>query len=134
MLKILFSGLLSTSKKTKTSLTSFNELHYYLDRALAVTNDEEMYESFDILGRWKSQKNSYYVLCNMARDILTLLVSIIASEFAFTTGGRVLTKRKSSIVASTLDVCIYLKDWLDAEKRNQGRANDPEMESSPNDD
>lgn len=32
-----------------------------------------------------------------------------------------------------LEMCAYLNDWLGAEDRNQGLANDPEIENSPED-
>lgn len=84
--------MLSASKTTKTSHTIFNELHYYIDCADAITNEQEKYEEFDILDWWKLHEKTYLVISNIVRYIFTPLVSTEASEYVFSVGGRVLTK------------------------------------------
>ena len=41
---------------------------------------------FDILGWWKSNGSKYPILSRIARDILVILISTIASELAFSIG------------------------------------------------
>ncbi|KAL0378517.1 UNVERIFIED_CONTAM: putative AC transposase [Sesamum radiatum] len=45
---------------------------------------------FDILKWWKANTQRFSILSKMARDTLVILTSNIASEAAFSTGGRVL--------------------------------------------
>lgn len=52
---------------------------------------------FDILQWWKTKSSTYRVLSHLARDVLTISVSTVASESAFSTGGRVLNQFCSSL-------------------------------------
>ena len=53
--------------------------------------------SFDILAWWKNQKDEYPVLSMIARDVLAMQVSTVASESAFSAGGRVVDPYRSSL-------------------------------------
>ena len=53
--------------------------------------------SFDILCWWKLNSERFSILSHMARDILAVLVSTVASEYAFSTSGRVLNDFRSSL-------------------------------------
>lgn len=48
----------------------------------------------------------------MARDILSIHISSVASEFAFRAGGRVLDQFKSSLKSDTVEALICSGDWL----------------------
>ncbi|KAL2901079.1 putative AC transposase [Bienertia sinuspersici] len=45
------------------------------------------YDGFDVLDYWKPQSTSYPALALMARDILAILVTYVASESAFSVGA-----------------------------------------------
>lgn len=64
--------------------------------------------------------------------MLTSSVSTIVLKSAFCIDRRVVMEWRSSIVTNILEMYICLKDCLDADDRNQGRAN--EIENSPNED
>ncbi|GJS03336.1 zinc finger BED domain-containing protein RICESLEEPER 2-like protein [Tanacetum coccineum] len=53
-------------------------------------------EKFDVLGWWKQNSEKFHVLSQVARHVLAMLVSTVASESAFSTGGRVIDKFRSS--------------------------------------
>jgi hypothetical protein len=46
--------------------------------------------TFDVLLWWKTNSSRYQVLSKMARDVLAVLVSTVAFESAFSTGGCIL--------------------------------------------
>lgn len=48
----------------------------------------------------------------MARDILSIPISSVASESAFSAGGRVLDQFRSSLKPETVEVIICTGDWL----------------------
>lgn len=62
-----------------------SELDEYLEASKAPLVDD-----FDILNWWKTNGGTYPVLQQIARDIFSIPVSIVPSEAAFSTSGRVL--------------------------------------------
>ncbi|KAL2245684.1 UNVERIFIED_CONTAM: putative AC transposase, partial [Sesamum indicum] len=48
----------------------------------------------------------------MARDILIVLVLTVASEAAFSTGGRVLDAFRSSLSPKIVQAIICAQDWI----------------------
>ncbi|KAF7119686.1 hypothetical protein RHSIM_Rhsim13G0120000 [Rhododendron simsii] len=82
-------------------------------KQLAIETDDD--EPFDILSWWRSQESRYPVLTVMARVILTVPISTVASEAAFSAGGRVISEKRSSLNPDTVEALIYLKDWQLAE-------------------
>ncbi|GJS85810.1 zinc finger BED domain-containing protein RICESLEEPER 2 [Tanacetum coccineum] len=65
------------------------------------------------------EKISYPVLSRMAMDILSVQASSVASESAFSTSGRLLTIRRTRLTPESLEMCMCLKDHLDAQERKQ---------------
>jgi len=63
-----------------------NEVERYLIYGCEDPNDDKLY----ILGWWKSNVLKYKTLLKVAQLVLGIHISIIASESAFTTGGRIL--------------------------------------------
>ena len=55
----------------------------------------------------------------MARDLLSVQASTVASESAFSLSGRVLSIRRTRLSIESLEMCICLKDHLDAVDRIQ---------------
>ena len=80
-------------KSRKKTTTSSPNNKTDIDRYLSVeTIPFENNEDFEILEWWKKQQIKYLVLSIIARDVLTVLVSTVASEAAFNAGGRVVSK------------------------------------------
>ena len=60
----------------------------------------------------------YRVISQIARDVLAIPVSTVASESAFSTGGRVLDSFCSSLSLNTVEALICTQNWLnDAKKK-----------------
>ncbi|GJS47578.1 zinc finger BED domain-containing protein RICESLEEPER 2 [Tanacetum coccineum] len=55
----------------------------------------------------------------MARDLLSVQASTVASELAFSTSGRVISIRRPTLTPTSLEMCTCLKDHLDATERIQ---------------
>ncbi|GKA42690.1 retrovirus-related pol polyprotein from transposon TNT 1-94 [Tanacetum coccineum] len=75
--------------------------------------------TFDVLGFWKAKENQFPVLSRMAMDILSVQAYSVASESAFLTSGRLLTIRRTRLTSESLEMCMCLKDHLDAQERKQ---------------
>ncbi|KAG5565732.1 hypothetical protein RHGRI_001598 [Rhododendron griersonianum] len=67
---------------------------------------------FDILVWWKTNSNKYPILSKLARDVLAVPVSTVASESAFSTGGRVLDPFRSSLSPSMVETLVCTQNWL----------------------
>ncbi|GJW95920.1 zinc finger BED domain-containing protein RICESLEEPER 2 [Tanacetum coccineum] len=55
----------------------------------------------------------------MAQDILSVQATSVASESAFSTSGRVLSIRRTRLTPASLEMCMCLKDHMDAAERVQ---------------
>ncbi|GJX63331.1 zinc finger BED domain-containing protein RICESLEEPER 2 [Tanacetum coccineum] len=62
------------------------------------------------------------VLSRMAMDIISVQASSVASESAFSTSGRVLSIRRTRLTPASLEMCMCLKDHLDAKERKQDKS------------
>ena len=68
--------------------------------------------TFDILRWWKLNSKRFPILSCMARDVLAVPVSTVASENAFSTSGRVLDVFRSSLTPKIIEALICAQDWL----------------------
>ncbi|XP_077237236.1 zinc finger BED domain-containing protein RICESLEEPER 2-like [Tasmannia lanceolata] len=87
------------------------DLDHYLDEAIIIVPPTD---EFDVLSWWKSNALNYPTLSIMARDILGISISTVASESAFSTGCRVLDQYRSSLLPETVEAFICGQDWLRA--------------------
>ena len=55
----------------------------------------------------------------MARDLLTIPMSSITSEQAFSAGRRVVNDKRTNIIEDMVECCVWLQDWYLADKRKQ---------------
>lgn len=93
-----------------------NDLDKYLaEPPLKVTKAN--YHTFDILAWWKGQRDEYPILWLLARDVLAMQVSTVASESAFSAGGRVVDPYRSRLDPEMVQALICTKDWIAAAKK-----------------
>lgn len=72
--------------------------------------------NFDILSWWKNQIE-YPIMAQIARDLLAVQVSTVASESAFSSGGRVVDTFRSRLDPEMVEALICTKDWVASERR-----------------
>ncbi|CAJ2643835.1 unnamed protein product [Trifolium pratense] len=87
--------------------SSKNEVDLYLTEPREKKNPD-----FDLLNWWKVNSTKYPTLGLIARDILAMPISTVASESAFSTGGRVLSCYRSSLTPHTVEALICAQNWL----------------------
>ena len=68
--------------------------------------------SFDILDWWKLNASNYPIISKMTRDILTIPISTVAFESAFSTSGRILDAFRSSLSPKTVEALVCSQNWL----------------------
>lgn len=83
------------------------ELELYLDEP-RIDRETEV----DVLAYWKAHQYRYPLLAKMARDVLSVPVSTVASESAFSNGSRVLDQFRSSLSPDLVESLICVKDWI----------------------
>ncbi|XP_024027024.1 zinc finger BED domain-containing protein RICESLEEPER 2-like [Morus notabilis] len=83
-----------------------------LDRYLADENVNPLTPDFDILEWWKDNSKKFKVLSQIARDVLAVQVSTVASESAFSTGGRILDPFRSSLNPKMVEALVCTQNWL----------------------
>ncbi|KAL3654757.1 hypothetical protein CASFOL_000543 [Castilleja foliolosa] len=93
--------------KRKNSVDSLNDLERYLNDGI-----EEGGPDFDILLWWKGKSATYRAVAIMARDILSIPITSVASENAFSGAGRVLDPFRSSLTPKLVEALVCAQDWL----------------------
>nr|KAJ0200015.1 hypothetical protein LSAT_V11C600314420 [Lactuca sativa] len=84
-----------------------NELERYLEEVTLPRIHE-----FDLLGWWKLNGVKYPTLCLIAKDILVIPISTVASESSFSTSGRIVSPHRSRLLPSTIEAIICTQNWL----------------------
>ena len=96
-----FESQQHANKRNKSQVDS------YLDDTRLLSTQE-----LDVLNFWKENKNRYPILSLMARDILSIPITTVASESAFSIGGRIVGKYRTSLLPENVEVLLCTRDWL----------------------
>ncbi|KAJ3696878.1 hypothetical protein LUZ61_000583 [Rhynchospora tenuis] len=113
------AGLKEFLNVRKTSEPIKSELEEYLTQPLDLAS---MDDDFDILAWWKLKVPKYPIMAKMARDILAVPISTVASESTFSIAGRTLSPVRSSLSDESLEALMCAQDWLRASVTEQGGA------------
>ena len=84
-----------------------SEVEIYLTDA-----KEKSDQKFDLLGWWKTNSIKFPILSKLARHVLAMPISTVASESAFSVGGRVIDRYRSSLNPETAEALICAQDWI----------------------
>ena len=96
--------------QVKQSVGCNNELEKYL----AENCDGKKDVNFEILEWWRDNCNRFQVLSKVVKDVLTVPVSTVASESAFSTGGRIVDPFRSSLSLLMVQNLVCSQNWLQA--------------------
>ncbi|CAH1447689.1 unnamed protein product [Lactuca virosa] len=89
-----------------------SELDMYLEEGVYREKGQRGMESFNALEWWNVHKLKCRVLSLMARDVLAIPISIVASEATFSVGGRVIDPYRASLGSNTVQMLICVGDWI----------------------
>ena len=107
MMKSLIAKKMRLNNGCSSSSSSKSELDKFLGE-----EPEDDGPKFDILAWWKGNSSRFPVLACLARDVLAIPISTVASESAFSTGGRVLDDFRTSLTPFMVEALVCTQDWL----------------------
>jgi hypothetical protein len=103
-----------------------SELSAYLDSDTVNQFDDD----FNIITWWHEHKRTYPVLSILAKDVLSVPVSTISSESAFSLTGRIIEERRRRLSPEMVEMLACIKDWEAGEARAQHAVEDKDMEAA----
>ncbi|KAL4618395.1 hypothetical protein ACB092_06G006700 [Castanea dentata] len=113
-------------REQASSVTSggLSEFQFYLNQPLLEIDEEG---SFDLLDWWKTNQSKYPILSIMAREILSVPVSTVASKASFSVGGRAVSDKRCGLSPKTVEALVCLKDWNLVDTRRQEAKQEAEL-------
>ncbi|XP_074347091.1 zinc finger BED domain-containing protein RICESLEEPER 3-like [Apium graveolens] len=101
--------------ESEDSMTSKSEIDVYMLDAI----ERNLGDHFDILQWWKMNSVKFPILSKIAKNVLGMPISTVASESAFSTGGRVIDPFRSSLTPKTAKALICTQDWIKSKNSKQ---------------
>nr|GMD74540.1 zinc finger BED domain-containing protein DAYSLEEPER-like [Ipomoea batatas] len=101
-----------TAKTSSTITTSRCENLVAMEASDDFDMDMKPYASLNILNFWKDNKHRFGELSLMACDVLSIPITIVASESTFSIGGSLLNKYMNCLLSSNVQVLICTRNWL----------------------
>jgi hypothetical protein len=107
------SSLMRTlvAKRLKSNNYSVSASKSELEKYLAEENEEHT-TKFNIMEWWKVNSTRFPILGRLARDVLAIPISTVASESAFSTGGCILDDFRSSLTPFMVEALVCTQDWM----------------------
>lgn len=93
--------------ETQRTHVEKSQLELYLDEPTRGLN-----EKLDVLEFWSKSSMRYPQLASMARDILAVPISSVASESAFSLSRKIITPNRASLKPKTIEALMCLQDWV----------------------
>lgn len=105
----LFDKFLSEEPEESSSYVR-TELDLYLEESTLPRTQE-----LDIIHQWEYAGVKYPTLRKIARDIMAIPVTTVASESVFSTGGRIISPHRSRLAPKTAEGLMCMQAWSRAD-------------------
>ncbi|KAM3235649.1 hypothetical protein P3L10_015686 [Capsicum annuum] len=122
---VQFKPVVEESQSKQKKSTLFDEFKVFENTSVCNAGKSELtlyleeqkidYESFQeivVIKYWKDNDKKYPNLSVMACDVLSIPITLVASESAFSIGGRVVTKCRSCVHHENVQTLITTRNWL----------------------
>nr|KAJ0198451.1 hypothetical protein LSAT_V11C700355780 [Lactuca sativa] len=100
------------AQSVNSSASKETELTRYLNKG-----QTQGVKDFDILVWWKNNASRYPILSRMAKDLLGIQISTVASESAFSTSGRIIDSYRANLSAPIIEALVCTQDWVRKSKK-----------------
>jgi hypothetical protein len=117
-LSLHFMNKFHKFRASKSELENKSEIDRYL-----VEDVKKPSAAFDILNWWKVNSTKFSIFAQIAKDVLSIPITTIASKSACSIGGRVLDPYWSSLALRTVKAFIHLQNWLRSKLIVSGNGN-----------
>jgi len=84
------------------------QLDTYLDEP---TLDFDYLEKMNVLDWWKYNSQRFYHFALMGRDLLSIPITTVASESAFSISSQILNKYKNRLLPENVEAIICTSSW-----------------------
>ena len=115
-----FQELQNFVRQNEASPTQKSDLDVYFEDGCHIPEDRK---KFNILDWWKNHESKYCILSKLARDILAIPITTVASEATFSAGSRVIDQHRASLGVETVQALLCGGNWIrnihGIKKRNQ---------------
>jgi len=91
------------------------KLDVYLKESVENTRANTLGTKYDVLSYWKLNSLKFPILSLLAREILALQVSSAASEYCFSTSGRIVEPKRSFLTHYIIEVLMCTEQWMKAD-------------------
>lgn len=86
---------------------NFSQLDLYLEESKLDHTIE-----LNVLEWWKTNEKRLPEVARMAKDILSIPISTVASESSFSLGSRILTKWRASLKPDNAEALVTIRSWV----------------------